>query len=68
MAVAVALDGVMEDYDVVTFRDINEKMDGWQRIPIRGGRGIVLVDNIDKVAVTDHCMAVCCKEFAVWLM
>jgi len=68
VGVAVALDGVMEDYDVVTFRDINEKMDGWQRIPIRGGRGIVLVDNIDKVAVTDHCMAVCCKEFAVWLM
>ena len=29
--------------------DVNEKMDGWQRIPIRGGRGIVVVDNIDKV-------------------
>jgi hypothetical protein len=29
IAVAVAFDGVMEDYDVVTFRDVTEKMDGW---------------------------------------
>jgi hypothetical protein len=68
VAVVVAMDGVLEDYDVVTFRDVNEKMTGWQRIPIRGGRGIVIVDNIDKVAATNYCMAVCCKEFAVWLM
>ncbi len=52
----------------VTFRDINSKEDAWQRIPFKGGRGIVVLDDIDKVLVTDHCMAVCCRELAVWLM
>jgi hypothetical protein len=52
----------------VTFRDVNEKQEVWRRIPIEGGRGLLIVDGIKKVAITYYCMAVCCKYFAMWLM
>ena len=64
----IALDSVIGVSSQVTFRDVNNKEDAWQRIPIKGGRGIVVVDDIDKVVVTDHCLAVCCREFALWVM
>jgi hypothetical protein len=39
-----------------------------ERIGGRGGRGIVVVEGITSVAATDHCMAVSCFDFAIFLM
>jgi hypothetical protein len=61
IAAAIALDSLENGDNVVTFRDVNEKQEAWRRIPVEGGRGIVIVEGIMKVVITDHCMAVCCK-------
>lgn len=62
IAMAVAMDRVTDVNDVTTFRDIDDKNGLWQRIPIKGGRGIVVIKGTKRLAVTDHCMAVCCRH------
>jgi hypothetical protein len=64
----VALDRVSSDREIVTFRDVDEDNGMWRRIPFKGGRGIVVVENSERVVVTDHCMAVCCRVLTTWLM
>ena len=54
----MTIESVLGELNLVTFRGVNNK----------GGRGIVVDDEILKVTIIDNCLAVCCREFAVWLM
>jgi hypothetical protein len=62
------MDQVSEGAGTVTFRDVDEREGMWRRIPLKGGRGIVVIANCERLTVTDHCMAVCCRAMATWLM
>ena len=62
IALTVAMDRVTDVNDVTTFRDIDEKNGLWRRVPIKGGRGILVIKGTKRLVVTDHCMAVCCKR------
>ena len=70
VAIAVAMDSVVKPSEeaIATFMDIDPNDDTLRRIPRMGGRGIVVMDNIKQVAATDHCMAVCCYDLAIYLM
>ena len=68
IAIAVAMDCITDPNFRATFADIDCMNDTLRRICGRGGRGIVVVEGITSVAATDYCMAVCCFDFAIYLM
>ncbi len=52
----------------MSFTDIDYVKEIPRSIPDKGGRGIVVVEGTQKVIATDHCMAVCCSDLAMYLM
>ena len=68
IAIAVAVDSAAMEEGSVTFTDIDHENDTPRRLPDKGGRGIVVIEGIQKVVATDHCMAVCCADLAMFLM
>ena len=68
IAIAVAVDSAAMEGGSVTFSDIDHENDVPSRLPDKGGRGIVVIDGIQKVFATDYCMAVCCTDLAMFLM
>jgi len=68
IGIAVAVDSVEMEEGSVTFTDIDHETDTPRRLPNKGERGIVVIDGIQKVVATDHCMAVCCTDLAMFLM